>query len=398
MQSHKIVLLSFNKIVEEPGIVNFEQVFHYSVLGKLALFTNLVFKDLANTTEPRIIPAHLPYDEQRAILANIAQEYRTRFVLTGSITPDQYDNGELSEIRLALRLYDAMEERVVADSVMATTKFAPGKNRPDNVRIQMDAFNNLVDWAVFELIDGILPHTAADHREAIRNYQISTSYEALQLIVAADQLENVNEEIRKYEEAVALDPDLEIAYYHLGKLYKVVQNYRQSVHYFRKALEISRSPQNLKALYATEAGVCCALLGHQEPAIQWWETAIKLAPKYLNAHINIAMSYEELQDFGKAEAYFLSAQKLAPRDSRICYSLARIYSKMGEWDKAIQQYQTNLTVDENDPWCHSDLATCYLQKGDDRNAKVHLEKSAQLDPEGEAGQYAQLVLMQLEIV
>ena len=52
-------------------------------------------------------------------------------------------------------------------------------------------------------------------------------------------------------------------------------------------------------------------------------------------------------------------------------------------------------LDPDDPWVHSDVATCYLQMGDTDNAIYHLKQTVALDATGEAGQYAELVLGEL---
>ena len=53
----------------------------------------------------------------------------------------------------------------------------------------------------------------------------------------------------------------------------------------------------------------------------------------------MANTYEDQENYPAAEEYFLRAQELAPYDFRTFLNLARIYSKMGQWDKALNQYQ-----------------------------------------------------------
>ena len=58
----------------------------------------------------------------------------------------------------------------------------------------------------------------------------------------------------------------------------------------------------------------------------------------------------------------------------------------------LDQYKQQLAVDENDPWCHADMAFCYMNMGQPEQARAHLERTVALDPDGEAGDYAKVIL------
>lgn len=225
---------------------------------------------------------------------------------------------------------------------------------------------------------------------------VAASYEALRLLITADRLKGApQEKIDAYQKAVQADPSLEAAYFNLGALYKAKGDYRQSVAHYRKALELSHGRPRLRAMYATEAGVCCALLGEYDPALQWWRRAIEIEPEYLAPYLNIAHHHEERDDLEQAEAYCLQAQAIRADDARPCYSLARVYCKRAQWAQAIDQYERQLRCDGEEGWPHNDIATCYLQLGDRAKARAHFERAAAIDPHGEPGLYAALLLSEL---
>jgi hypothetical protein len=53
-------------------------------------------------------------------------------------------------------------------------------------------------------------------------------------------------------------------------------------------------------------------------------------------------------------------------------------------------------LEPSDPWCHNNIATCALQLNKPEMAKRHFKHAQVLDADGEAGQYATLVLTGLE--
>src|SRR5688572_32066351 len=74
----------------------------------------------------------------------------------------------------------------------------------------------------------------------------------------------------------------------------------------------------------------------------------------------------------------LFRSRLAPEDFRSVISLARVYSKMGQWEKALVQYQQQLQLEADDPWCHSDMATCYLNLGRSEEHTSELQSQSNL--------------------
>ena len=127
----------------------------------------------------------------------------------------------------------------------------------------------------------------------------------------------------------------------------------------------------------------------------FWLQAIKQDPSLVLAYMNIAHAYEEMGQELQSEVYLNKVLKLAPADARVYYSLARIYLCQEKWDEALAQYQLQLLLEPHDPWCHNNIATSYLQQSKPKSAIQHLERAKALDPQGEAGQYAELVLIGL---
>lgn len=383
-QTRKLVAIAFKQPAPTTATSHCEELFVYGVLSQLARFTDIQYKNLQDSVD---LGQGNILDDLRPRLKQICQSSRSQFLFTGEITQSETVK---SELNINYRLYDALQNYFSIDE---TSKLALDVENPgdgDAPQIPVDELNRLINETVSQLIKTIYP--GPPHPEASQLAPMSTSLPAMKLVLKAHRTNNPAEKIALYEASIREDSQLETSYYHLARIYRNEYELEKSVLFYREALKISQACPRNKAIYATEAGICCALLGRNELAQQWWERAIQYDASYINPYFNIANTYEDQDNYPAAEQYFLKAQELAPDDFRTFLNLARIYSKMGIWDKALDQYQHQLTTDAQDPWCHSDMATCYLNLGDLPKARHHLEKTLALDPEGEAGQYAQLIL------
>ena len=330
-------------------------------------------------------------------LRQLATAHRAQFVWTGTLSAGMQDNRPVFQI--VYRLYDAGQDCWLVDETVCLPK--GGAVEPHIPPVEIAAFNALIQRAAMQCRDAITQDKATvSHRPSDTPPDVptcSTSLSAMYWAMRAHQARRMEEKIAFYEAALREDTRMEWAYARLARLYKSDHAYEKSVRCYREALRYAEGSPRSRAVYATEAGVACALLGKTDVGVQWWLQAIAYDPSFLNPYFNLANTYEDQDNLRDAERYFLQAQRLAPEDFRIPTSLARIYSRMGAWEKALRQYQRQLEMDRltmnaEDPWCHSDVATCHLNLGNTTDALQHLQKTVSLDPEGEAGQYAQLIL------
>jgi len=364
-----------------------EELYVYGVLSQLARFSEVQYKDLATLPEQVSLGHELSESETLQKLQQICRSTRTQYLLTGEIMASATSKQDLY---VNFKLFDAHSGTYMVDeteTLALETKIIGDESAPN---LDPQELNRVINLAVSQLMKAI--PGANEDGKADYLAPLSDSLQAMRLILRAHQTTSVQEKVMLYEAAIREDIRLETAYYHLARTYKHEHQFEKSVVYYRETLKASHASRRNKAIYSTEAGISCALLGRHDLALQWWLRAIDYDATYINPYFNIANTHEDQDNYAEAEAYFLKAQELAPDDFRTFFNLARIYSKMGVWEKALNQYQFQLRTEDGDPWCHSDVATCYLNLGDIENAKRHLEKTLALDPEGEAGQYAQLIL------
>ncbi len=347
-------------------------------------------------------------------LLQIAQQEQSRFILTGAL--DLITSGKHRRLVIHFRLYDALKERFVVNDASSIERCLLSQlNLADKVRsvfskkmesacaqiiIPANDLNQSIDWMVLYALASTTA-TALDLKSIASSLgePITQSIEALFAFAEGEALcsQHIHEKIDWYESAINIDPSFEMAYKRLGALYKALREFDKSLQNYKRAFEHSRAQCKTKAKYANEIGICYALRQDYGSAIDYWKKATALHQGFVIAYLNIAHAYETLNDFHKAAEAFEQAKEIAPNDSRLWINLARIYSKLDRWQDALSAYMKQLSFNTADPWCHSNIANCYLQLGNQAQARKHYEAVTALQPNGEAADFANLVLYQLSV-
>jgi tetratricopeptide (TPR) repeat protein len=390
-QATKLIAVGFLKRPANSFMLQqCEMLYAYGVMSQLARFTTAHYKDMATLDEKITLTQELEQVETLKRLTQICKTTRSQYLFAGCILPAPPPQ---SAFEIHYRLFDARKNQYIISEKVFLQLFPKSSADENQLPYNAEEINQLINKTVSQFAQAMFGHNPSLDAEKLAPF--STSLNAMQLMLKAHQTVSAAEKIALYETATQEDIMLESAYFHLARIYKNESLFEKSVLFYRETLKYSNAAAHNKAIYATEAGISCALLGRPDLALQWWKRAVEYDPTYLNPYFNIANTFEDQEKFPEAEFFFLKAQELAPDDFRTFFNLARIYSKMGVWDKALTQYNFQLRTEDKDPWCHSDVATCYLNLGDLQNAKQHLEKTVTLDPQGEAGEYAQLILSSL---
>jgi tetratricopeptide (TPR) repeat protein len=389
VQVPKLLALGFLKPPFDTSLDALESLLTFGVLSQLSRVMEIQTKDLTMSNEKNGIDARANQNEILERLQRIAIANRVQYVWTGQLSyalKQEKKEGEHATVKVNYWLYDASQNQLVLNEIFPLLR--EDVIEPQLPPVGITSFNQLINQ-----ITAHVAQTVTQKKFDVSSIvPLSTSLVAIHWAMRAYHAIRHEEKVTFYETALREDANMEVAYSNLARIYKSDQLYERSVLCYREALKHAHGTPRNRAMYATEAGIACALLGRPELALQWWVKAIDYDPTFLNPYFNLANIYEDQNNLREAEKYFLKAQKLAPDDFRTYLNLARLYSKLGEWEKALTQYQRQLETESEDPWCHSDVATCYLNLGDTKNAMQHLKKTVSLDPNGEAGQYAQLIL------
>ncbi len=364
----------------------------FQLTNKLALYTKLRLKtlpheaDLGLSTLPGSKHAQFLYNKQDTALLVVGGYHHSAELSSGRVL--RFKLLDLAKKQLLSQWDFDLKGRLSSASPDDEALFNQSKALSDGLGkwlldcVQLDESDNSFLWPEGSIVN---------------------NSQGLEKLINAEVLSNQDYSLESrmalYEEVIAQQPEQETALLNLAKLKQGKQEYRQALSYYQQLVQTSRALPSIKAYYANEAGICQAILKNSEAAQHFWRQAIGLQPSFLLPYLNLAHLLEEENQLEEAEALFVKAQEIKSSDPRTAYSLARIYSKTSQWEKALIQYQYQLDADKNghpDPWCYSNIANCYLQLQRTREAELHFKKTVQLDANGEAGEYAAFVLAQLK--
>jgi tetratricopeptide (TPR) repeat protein/O-antigen ligase len=128
------------------------------------------------------------------------------------------------------------------------------------------------------------------------------------------------EALQRYEEALRLDSIYSVTYGYLGDLYKATGRDDEALAAYKKALETNRSSHSLlpfqKAMLHSALGELYYRKGQLLLALDETLEVLKLAPKDLASHRNLAILYRDLGDKEKALKEARIALSLTPPDQQ----------------------------------------------------------------------------------
>lgn len=139
-------------------------------------------------------------------------------------------------------------------------------------------------------------------------------------------------------------------------------------------------------------GVITYLKGDLEEAARYLERAVQINPKYTEASLNLAITYNEMNNFKKAQEVFSLAAQIAhptptASDPYITgkfadehYRLGNMYMDFGMVDEAIGEYQKALRLNGNLVDVRTKLGCAYRAKKLYDEAVSELTRAKELNP------------------
>lgn len=120
--------------------------------------------------------------------------------------------------------------------------------------------------------------------------------------------------------------------------------------------------------------------GRYSDAVPPLKQAAKLAPNQASVHHYLGYAYWKLDRWKDADAEFLQARKLNPKNPYTCYFLARIAGTLGREDQAIEYYQAILRMGPPVYDTNQRLGEAYLNMGSLIKARARIEAALQETP------------------
>jgi tetratricopeptide (TPR) repeat protein len=229
--------------------------------------------------------------------------------------------------------------------------------------------------------DSIL--AAGDYLEAQRHYQAAIdpmNPDALQLYrmgAASEGLGDATSALRRYDEAIKIDPKLALAYYGRGILLATRERaYRRAIEDFDKALMLE--PADVRAYI--RRGEAYSQIGDFGHALADLNRALELDPAHPAAYVARGLIHERRGSSSMALRDFDVALQLNPYDASALRNRGAVYAKLGQQDHAIRDFDAVVAVSPNDPIAFFDRGYALFGKRKYELAVTDYTTAISLDP------------------
>jgi tetratricopeptide (TPR) repeat protein len=178
-----------------------------------------------------------------------------------------------------------------------------------------------------------------------------------------------------YEEAIAQDPELSVAYFYLANSYDNLfkpsrkgepENdayLTKAIEFYTKASEKEQDPtlrkRSFEFLVAAYGPDKMNDPSQQEPIVQ---RMIQFDPQDPNNYFALAKIREDAGDYPKAEEVLLQAKQSRPNDPQVYLQLAGFYNRQEEFEKTIDALNQRAAIEPNNPEAFYTISTYYWDK------------------------------------
>ena len=127
-----------------------------------------------------------------------------------------------------------------------------------------------------------------------------------------------------------------------------------------------------------------AVKNHQEGKIdiaqEHYNQVLKINPNHSQAHNNLGVIFEKLEDYNKAKSCYEKAIEIAPNRADAHNNLGAILQELGEKQKAKECFEKTIEIDPNYADAHNNLGVIFRKLGEKQKAKECYEKAIEINP------------------
>ncbi|MFZ2960465.1 MAG: tetratricopeptide repeat protein [Candidatus Ozemobacteraceae bacterium] len=157
-----------------------------------------------------------------------------------------------------------------------------------------------------------------------------------------------------------------------------LQRYEQAIEFYQKAIDID--PRFHKALY--NLGNTYYKLDQFEKAVHYWHEAIEVKPDFDHAHFNLGYHYYHKGFLREAANELQKAAQINPKTPDTHHYLGLCFHQMNQLQKAIEEFRMaiQLAGDIPEPDYHYNLANTSYDLGDYTTAAAEWSVTLKLRP------------------
>lgn len=232
------------------------------------------------------------------------------------------------------------------------------------------------------------------YEEAVKSYTEAIQLQANNSMFynnrgcAYDNLGEYDKAISDYNKAIELDPESSTVYNNRGYLYFTLREYDKAILDLEEAIRLD--PNNADA-YGNR-GCLYDDLGDCDKAIDDYSRSIELNPNNADTYVNRGYVYDQLKKYNEAISDYCRAIELDP-DNAVAYNnRGSIYIVLGRTDEAISDLNKaiELKAEVANPYKH--LGNIYKEQGDYTRSIQCLSKAIELNSE-----YKEAYLLRAEV-
>ena len=206
-----------------------------------------------------------------------------------------------------------------------------------------------------------------------KDHQLS---EWLRTAIDHHQQNKLQEAEAIYRQILGADPNHADALHLLGVLVFQTGNDQAGIELITRAIARNR----LDPFYHNNLGNIFKKLGKLPAATGCYEEALRLKPRYAEAHYNLATVLREQGDLEAATQHYHKALRITPEDVEILNDLAGALTLQGDVEEAIGCYRVALHLEPDMAELHVNLGQAFEQQGNTDAAVACYEKAVELDP------------------
>lgn len=192
------------------------------------------------------------------------------------------------------------------------------------------------------------------------------------------KLENHEKALWAYDYCVLINDDFGPAYFNLGHTNLALDKYTKAIEYFSKCMELD-GDDPLAMCYI---GECHEQLNELELARHYYKRSLELAPMLPDAWLGLGIVEDMEGNTQEGLKLILKAAELDPDNASVYHVLAGAYEKLGDDEKAVENYELALGLEPLDEECLLNYVE-FISGKSVQEALEYLEAFEQLNPENE---------------
>ena len=157
----------------------------------------------------------------------------------------------------------------------------------------------------------------------------------------------------------------------------------KAIECYDKALEIN--PKYFAAWRSK--GVAYSRKDDHDKAIEFYDKALEINPKDYRAWHNKGVAFANKGDHDKAIEFYDKALEINPKNSNTWHIKGVAFDNKGDYDKAIELYDKALEINPKDSYTWCDKGVAHSRKGDHDKAIEFYDKALEINPKNDLAKY-----------